>query len=233
MKSRNLIDSFNNAVNGIIYVIKKERNMKIHILAAVVILILSLFYKLSRVEFLVLCLTIALVIACELFNTAIEVIVDIIVDVYHPKAKIVKDVAAGAVMVAAFVSIIIGYFLFFDHVSSDLEIGFKRIVDSKIHISIISLAITILIVLLMKSFFKKGTPFSGGMPSGHAAIAISLTTAIALLTNDIKIVVLCLFIALLVIQSRLEAKIHTVVELVTGGIIGFLVTLLLFQFFSR
>ena len=62
-------------------------------------------------------MTIALVIICELFNTAVEGIVDVIVDVYHPKAKIIKDVAAGAVLVSAFVSMLVGYFIFFDKLS--------------------------------------------------------------------------------------------------------------------
>jgi diacylglycerol kinase (ATP) len=231
MKSKNLIESFNNAINGIAFTFKNERNMKIHLIAAVAVLILSLFFKLSRIEFLFLIFTIALVIICELFNTAIEVLVDIIVNVYHPKAKIVKDVAAGAVLVSASFSLLVAYFLFFDRIGSELEIGLRRIEKSGIHITIIALVITIIFVLIIKAIFKKGTPFYGGMPSGHAAISASLTTAIALLTQDIKIVILSIILALLVIQSRLEAKIHTLVELLAGGVLGFLITILLFQLF--
>lgn len=116
MKNRNLIDSFGNAINGIIYTIKHERNMRIHIVALLGVFILSVFYRLTKTEFLIVCLTVGLVIVCELFNTAMEVLVDIIVDVYHPKAKIIKDVAAGAVLVAAIISLIVGYFIFFDKI---------------------------------------------------------------------------------------------------------------------
>jgi diacylglycerol kinase (ATP) len=233
MKNRNLIDSFNNAINGIIYTIKNERNIKIHITAAIVILILSLFYKLSRIDFLVVCISIGFVIVCELFNTAMEVMVDIIVDVYHPKAKVVKDVAAGAVLVSAFVSIIVGYFIFFDRVASDLEIGIKRVGQSPIHITVIALIITIILVLTLKAYFGKGSPLKGGMPSGHSAIAFSLSTSIVMLTKDAKISVICMFIALLVAQSRLEAKIHTIIEVIAGGVFGILITVLLFQVFYR
>jgi diacylglycerol kinase (ATP) len=233
MKNRNLIDSFNNAINGIIYTIKNERNIKIHITAAIVILILSLFYKLSRIDFLVVCISIGFVIVCELFNTAVEVMVDIIVDVYHPKAKVVKDVAAGAVLVSAFVSIIVGYFIFFDRVASDLEIGIKRVGQSPIHITVIALIITIILVLTLKAYFGKGSPLKGGMPSGHSAIAFSLSTSIVMLTKDAKISVICMFIALLVAQSRLEAKIHTIIEVIAGGVFGILITVLLFQVFYR
>lgn len=231
MKNKNLINSFNNAINGVVYVLKNERNMKIHLIAAIGVLITSLFFKLSRIEFLILFFSIALVIICELLNSAIEIIVDIIVHVYHPKAKAVKDIAAGAVLVSAFFSLIVAYFLFFERIGSELEIGLRRIEKARIHVTIIALIITILVVLILKAFSKKGTPLYGGMPSGHAAVSSSLTTAIALLTQDVKIVILSIFLALLVMQSRLEAKIHTLIEILAGGILGFIITIILFQVF--
>lgn len=231
MKNKNLIESFNNAINGIISTVRSERNMKLHITASVVVLVLSLFYDLTRAEFMIVCTTIAIVIICELFNTAIEVIIDTIIGIYHPKAKIVKDTAAGAVFVSAILSLLVGYFIFFDRLSTSLEIGIIRIKQTPMHITVIALILTMLVVLLLKSFFRKGTPFSGGMPSGHSAVAFSAATAAALWTNNASITILFLIVALLVVQSRLEGKIHTVVELIAGAIVGFAVTLLLFQAF--
>lgn len=233
MKSRNLIQSFNNAINGIILTIKKERNMKVHITAAVFIMLLSLFYDLTRTEFLIICLTIAMVLICELFNTAMEIFVDTLIDIYHPKAKLVKDTAAGAVLVATFASLLVGYFIFFDRLSTSLAIGIVRIRQSPIHITIIALVITIFVVLFLKAGLKKGTPMSGGMPSGHSAIAFSVVTALALWTDNTSITILGLIVALLVVQSRLEAKIHSLFELLAGAVVGFSVTLLLFQIFYR
>lgn len=233
MKNKNLIESFNNAINGIIHTVKSERNMRFHIASAGMVLILSLFYELTRIEFLIICLTIGLVIICELFNTAIEALVDIITDIYHPKAKIIKDVAAGAVLVSAFVSLIVAYFIFFDRVSVGLEIGILRIRRSPMHITIIALLITIFAVLILKALFKKGTPFSGGMPSGHSAVAIAAVTAITLWTDNMNVAILSLIISLLVIQSRLEGKIHNIYEIIAGAFLGFLITLLLFQLFYR
>jgi len=106
--------SFNNALSGIIFALKKERNMKFHFCAALIVLILSFFYRLSKVELTIVCLTVGLVIICELFNTAVEMIMDILVDVYHPKVKKIKDIAAGAVLVSAIVSLIVGYFVFIE-----------------------------------------------------------------------------------------------------------------------
>lgn len=231
MKNRNLVESFNNAANGIIYTLKNERNIKIHVAAAAVVLLLSLVFQLSRAEFLIVCLTIGFVMVCELFNTAIEIIVDIIVDVYHPKAKIIKDIAAGAVLLSAFVSVVVGYFIFFDRMRMTVEEGIKIAKQTPINITVIALLITMIAVLALKAKLGKGTPFHGGMPSGHAALAFAIATSVALWTEDSGIAILCVLLAFLVIQSRLEGKIHNKLELFTGAVIGSLVTLLLFQLF--
>lgn len=232
MKNRTLIDSFNNALNGIISTVKSERNMKIHLAAAILVLVMSLFYDLTRTEFILICITIALVIICELFNTAIEVIIDTLIGIYHPKAKVVKDTAAAAVFVSALLSVIVAYVIFFDRVSTSLESGIVRIKQTQMHVTIIAIILTMIAVLVLKTIFKKGTPFSGGMPSGHSAVAFSAATAVALYSNNAGITILFIIVALLVVQSRLEGKIHNIIELIAGAVIGFLVTLLLFQFFS-
>ncbi len=232
MKSRSLIESFNNAINGIISTIRSERNMKIHIIAAVLVLGLSLFYDLTRAEFLIVCITIALVIICELFNTAVEVLIDMLVGIYHPRAKTVKDTAAGAVLISAVLSLAVAYFIFFDRVSTSLESGIARIKQAPMHLTVIAIILTMAAVLVLKFVLRKGTPFSGGMPSGHSAVAFSAATAAALYTNNAAITILFIIVALLVVQSRLEGKIHNVPELLAGAVIGFLVTLLLFQLLS-
>lgn len=232
MKNRTLIDSFNNAINGIISTVKSERNMKIHLFAAVLVIIASLFYDLTRIEFIIICIAIALVIICELFNTAIEVVIDTLIGIYHPKAKVVKDTAAAAVFISALLSVVVAYVIFFDRVSTSLELGIVRIKETQMHVTIIAIILTMIAVIILKAFSKKGTPFSGGMPSGHSAIAFSAVTAVGLYANNADITMLFLIVALLVVQSRLEGKIHNAIELIAGGIIGFLVTLLIFQFFS-
>ncbi|EGD47163.1 diacylglycerol kinase [Ruminiclostridium papyrosolvens DSM 2782] len=122
MKNRNPIESFNNAFQGIWYTIVNERNMKIHLVIGTIVIFLSLWVRVSKIEFTILCLTIAMVICFELINTAVEVVVNIIVDVYHPKAKIIKDVSAGAVFVSAIFSIVIGVLILWDKVIHKLTI---------------------------------------------------------------------------------------------------------------
>lgn len=107
----------------------------------------------------------------------------------------------------------------------------ERIRQYPMHITIIALIVTVSVVLVLKAVTGKGTPLRGGLPSGHAAIASAITTAVALWSINSKITLLCIVLSLLVIQSRLEAKIHNFIEVFIGAVIGFLITLLLFQTF--
>ena len=113
MKNDNFIEAFNNSVNGIIYAATTPRNIKIQLVLEVIVMILCLFYGLETTEFLWLVFAVFFVIFAEMINTAIETVVDLFVDVYHPKAKIAKDVAAGAVVLSACNALVVGYFIFF------------------------------------------------------------------------------------------------------------------------
>ncbi|MBP2638127.1 MAG: diacylglycerol kinase [Firmicutes bacterium] len=104
--------AFRHAISGIIYCVCRERNMKVHLTAALVILGLAWYHKLSGIELGILVITIAGVITAEIFNTALETIVDKVSPDFHPLAKAAKDAAAGAVLIQAVAAVIIGYVLF-------------------------------------------------------------------------------------------------------------------------
>lgn len=95
IKNDGFIDAWKNAFNGIIYATTTQGNIKKQLIIAVIVVIISLFFNLSRAEFLCFLFTIVLILFAEMVNTAIETVVDLYIDVYHPKAKIAKDVAAG------------------------------------------------------------------------------------------------------------------------------------------
>ena len=99
IKNSNFIDAWKNAINGIIYATTTQGNIKKQLIIAVAVVIISLFFNLNKAEFLIFLFTIILIIFAEMVNTAIETVVDLYVDVYHPKAKIAKDVAAGGVVI--------------------------------------------------------------------------------------------------------------------------------------
>jgi diacylglycerol kinase len=107
---------FRHALNGIIYCYFAERSMKIHAIAAFGAVALAFYFQLSAEEWIVLTIAITGVAAAEMFNTALETIVDLVSPDFHPLAKVAKDVAAGAVMVMAISSLVIGYLLFFHRI---------------------------------------------------------------------------------------------------------------------
>jgi len=232
MKVRRLIDSLNYAFEGIIYALKTQRNMKIHFLVAIIVLIGSLFFDLTRMEILILLLTISMVIVAEMINTSIESTIDLITDKYHIFAKIAKNVAAGAVLIAAINSIIVAYLIFFHRINPYTIQVLHRVRQSELHITFIALIVVIFIVIAVKAYFGKGTPLQGGMPSGHAAVAFSLSTAITFISENTIIATLSVLMALLVSQSRVETKIHSFLEVLIGGILGILITVIFFQIFS-
>ncbi len=111
---RGFIQSFRCAVAGIMSGIVNERNLRIHIIVACYTLFFSTFYKFTRGEYILLVMTISLVIATEMLNTAIEAAVDLVTEKYALHAKAAKDIAAGAVLVTSCFSVIVGLLLFWD-----------------------------------------------------------------------------------------------------------------------
>ncbi|MDF2571324.1 MAG: diacylglycerol kinase [Sporomusa sp.] len=111
-----VLAAFRYALEGFIYCARRERHMKIHLAAAFSVIGLAWWFELSTIEISVLFLTIAGVITAELFNTALETIIDKISPEFHPLAKVAKDAAAGAVLVQAVAALVVGYVLFWDKV---------------------------------------------------------------------------------------------------------------------
>lgn len=108
--------SFKYAFEGLLAALKEEPNLKFHFLAAILILLLSFILNISKTDFLIVILVIGLVITIELTNTAIEVVVDRFVEGEHPGAKLAKDISAGAVLVAAITSVVVGIIIFLPYI---------------------------------------------------------------------------------------------------------------------
>lgn len=118
---KRLRKSFGYAFNGIDDVIKHEPNMKIHVVVAILVVIMAFILKVSIVEWIILVLLIGAVLAAETINTTIENLVDMYTKEYDEKAKIVKDTAAGTVLILAITSAIIGLIIFIPKIIYLLE----------------------------------------------------------------------------------------------------------------
>lgn len=230
---RETFKSFNAAIVGFILVMRTQRNMRYHILAALFIIILSIIMNVSKAELMVLSLTITLVIVMEMINTAAENIINIVKTRYHPLAKVVKDISAAAVLAAAINALIVGYIIFSSKIPFDIKAGVSRLRNSSMDLTFLSLILVLTLVIIGKVFTHKGTPLKGGMPSGHAALAFSMWTIIVLLTKDILVTILAFLMAFLIARSRVHKRIHNLWEVAAGAVIGVLVTLLIFQIFWR
>lgn len=112
MKNKKIKDSFKYAFSGIISAFKTEKNMKIHMIAVICVIVFGLLLKLNLLEWIICISCFVLVIGGELFNTAIEVVVDLVSPGINEKAKKSKDIAAGGVLVFAIGSLIIGLLIF-------------------------------------------------------------------------------------------------------------------------
>lgn len=112
VETKRLVHSFKYAGTGIFTSLKKEKNMKIHFIAMLVVIILGIVLKISSLEWIACVILFAGVIGSEMFNTAIETVVDMVMPYKNDKAKIAKDVAAGGVLVWAIASVIIAGIIF-------------------------------------------------------------------------------------------------------------------------
>lgn len=228
---RNKIDTFNDAINGIIFAIKNEANMRIHILATITVLLMCLFINISKLEIMLIIVMIALVIFSELVNTAIEKIVDIVSPEYNEIAKIIKDVASGAVLVNAIASLAIAYLIFYDRLISFYFNGdnFIKLFGRIGNVTLIIITLVSVITIALKAYFHKGSALEGGMPSGHSAIAFSIYAIVLFINKNPRINVLVLLMAFLVAQSRVKSRIHTLKEVIIGALIGFSISYIILE----
>jgi undecaprenol kinase len=111
-----LLGSFSFAIAGILTAIQNERNMRFHLISSLIVLVVSVYFSISRIEWLFVFFAIGGMFALELMNTAIERVVDLVTVEYHPLAKQAKDIAAGAVFVYAILSVIVGIIIFLPYV---------------------------------------------------------------------------------------------------------------------
>ncbi len=225
------VESFNAAVEGFIYVLRSERNMRVHFLAALFFILLGIYLNFTYLEVLVLAITITLVLASEMINTAIEMTVDMVKTEFHPIARIIKDIGAGAVLLTSINAVIVGYILFLGKVPFNVETAMARIKQSPWHVTFIALIVVFGAAIMGKLIFHKGTPLRGGMPSGHAAIAFSIWTIVSFLTNNSIVIILTFLMAFLIARHRIKDAIHTLWEVIAGSILGILLTTLIVQIF--
>ena len=233
MKPKSWFQSANLAIDGIIYSVKTQRHMRYHLYAALAVLVLSLLLNISRLEFILLCMAIVIVLATETINTAIETTVDMISEEFHPKAKLAKDIAAGVVLIASVGALMLAYLILYPALRNTITSRQWRLAKAPHDVvAFVSLAVVIILVVILKAIVGKGEPLRGGMPSGHAAVSFSIWIAALFLSDSMTVVALTLLLASMVSWNRWSSGIHKPFEVVAGALLGAGVTLLFFAVFS-
>jgi diacylglycerol kinase (ATP) len=231
-RAPSLLDSFNYAFEGVIHVLSTQRNLRIHFLAAILVFGAAIALGVSRLQLIALVLAIAFVLVAEMLNTAIEGVIDVSTTSFDPNAKLAKDIAAGAVLIASITAMAVGYLVFESAAGSRATHVLDRVRAGSADITLVALVLVVLLVITTKAWTGRGTPLRGGLPSGHAALAFAGWIAVTYLVGDThRFVVssLTLIMALLVAQTRVESGIHSLLEVVYGGTLGALTTLVVFQ----
>ena len=228
-----LLRSFNHAFDGLIWVVKHQRNMRLHFAAALVVMVLALAFGASKLELVALVLAIAFVLTAEMLNTAIEAVTDIATSSFDPLAKIAKDVSAGAVLIAAANAIVVGALVLTDHVGRPTERALRELRDAPALPTAMGLLVVVLLVVAIKAATGRGTPLRGGLPSGHAALAFAAWMAITFVaqgfSHRVLVSSLAFVLACLVAHTRVESGIHSTLEVALGALLGSGVALVLFQ----
>lgn len=230
-----ILDSFNFAFEGIIHVLRTQRNLRIHFGVAVVVLILALIVDVTKIELIALLLSVTFVLIAEMLNTAVEAAIDIATTSFDPMAKLAKDIAAGAVLIAAVNALAVGYIVFSGKVADRSSNLLDRLRHEPAELTLVALVLTIIIVIATKAYTGRGTPLRGGAPSGHAALAFAgwmAATYVAGQDHRFLISSIALIMAILVAQTRVESGVHSALEVTYGALVGALATLVVFQVFS-
>ncbi len=227
-----LLDSFNYAFEGIIHVLRTQRNLRIHFLAAIVVFAAAVALGVGRTQLIALLLSVAFVLVAEMVNSAIEGVIDVSTTSFDPNAKLAKDVAAGAVLIASVTALAVGFLVFEGAAAHRTTQLLDRVRSAPDLITIGALILVVLVVIATKALTGRGTPLRGGLPSGHAALAFAGWVALTYIVADdhrFGVSFLAFVMALLVAQTRVESGVHSTLEVVYGGALGALVTLVVFQ----
>jgi diacylglycerol kinase (ATP) len=231
--NKSVLRSFRYAWEGVCFVFNTQRHMRVHVLMIGLVLSAAWGLGVTVYELLHLLTAFAMVLITEMINTAIEQTVDLSVNTYDPRAKVAKDVAAGAVMIAAAYAVMVAALGIstserFWTVISALPQAPPRPHMGALQAVVIGLILMAIFIVWVKRRTGRGTLWRGGIVSGHAALGFMIATSIVVLTRNTAVACLALALAVLISQSRVQARIHSPLEVVLGGLLGIIVGVVVF-----
>lgn len=225
--------SVNYAIEGIIHGAKTQAHVRTHLVAGCFLLVISFVIGLSTEEFVILATLACIVIVSEMFNSAIEVTVDIASPEHSELARIAKDMAAGAVLVAALIAAVVGFFVLYPYCKDFAKNGIVIARHGAVDLVICSLIIVLVVVIMIKAYVGKGHPLRGGLPSGHASLAFCGWINVMYIFDNFLLTLIALLVAVVIAASRVFLRIHSSYEVFIGVALGSIITWGLYALFYQ
>lgn len=246
---RTVAQSFDYACQGVVTVFRTERHMRVHFVVALLVTVWAIVMRLPILELLFVWSAILIVIAAEMFNTALEDLVNMVTEEYDPRAKRAKDIAAGIVLCTCVYAVgvfVVVFVRWFDDVANLIlagvaalsgkpEVAHGHLLNSMfvrempvVGLGASGLVMLALLIIIFKERLAKGTFVSGGWISGHTTVSFYVAALMTLTTWSPWVLGGSLILAILVAQSRVEGKIHTWAEAARGAAFGTALAVLLF-----
>lgn len=217
--------SFRFAYEGVKYALSTQRNMKFHFFAALVVLTLALFFRLTKYDVLFILLAVTLMIVTELINTAVEKAVDLAMPDIHPLAKIAKDVAAASVLVSAAFAAVTGMIVFYEPVEQ-MFLKAKQAEGTGFTAGMVWLLLTLImltVIVVETRFSRKG---SWVKPSLLTSLAFAVATLIVSRTQSALAGLLGFFLACMLAGVLYDKKRRGFPSLLLGALLGSFLTVL-------
>ncbi len=215
------------AVDGILQAFATQRHLQVQFVLILLVIGGALWVRLGPLDVAVLTFAMGLVLVAEMFNSALEAWLDRQVDHYDPQVRVIKDLSAGAVLIASLAAAMVVVLVF----SSNLTVR-EVLLHSRMHADLsisqvltLGLIAVLLLVVAIKERTRRGSLLRGGVVSGHAALAWFVATAILVVSDQVPVQLSGVALAVLVSQSRLQAGIHRLRDIILGGLLGVLVAL--------
>jgi diacylglycerol kinase (ATP) len=231
MATKDALTPFRIAFGGLVRTFRTQKHMRVHLYVTLITILGAILLNLQVREVLVLLFMINLVLVAEMFNSAIEATVDLVSPDYNPLAKFAKDISAGAVLITTLMALVVGTLV---AVGEDAWERIKLSLTSEsiglpvVPRIILGLFALFIIVVIGKGLGKRGRVFQGGIVSGHAGVGFFLAGTIFFLTDQVVVSAIAILLALLIAQSRWEARFHSLFELSLGALVGVLLSIVLF-----
>lgn len=235
-RTPDVLGPFRVAMNGVAHTFRTQRHMRVHLFVTLFIVLLAMVLNLRTREILILLFMINFVLVAEMFNSAIEATVDLASPNYHPSAKFAKDIAAGAVLVTTIMALTVGVLIAvgddaWDRIRISIASESPGVpVQLKI---ILGCVVLFFLVVVGKGLGRRGTVLQGGLVSGHAAFGFFFAGAVMYISDSPLVSGLALVLAAIIAQSRWEARIHTIQELILGAVVGVVTALVMFGLWAK